>query len=470
MSLEVKAAAIYVRISSDPTGTAAGVARQHQDCQEWASRNRTVVAAVYEDNDRSAYNGKPRPQYRLMCEAIKRGDIDGVIVWHPDRLHRSPKELEDFIELIEAAGAEYHSVTGGDYDLSTPQGRMFARMLGAVARHESEDKSRRITRKAQELAQQGKRNGGGHRPYGYNAAHDKVIKKEAAVIQEAAKRIIAGDTLRSICQDFNDRKIPTVKGGQWSPTVLRTILCSGRISGQRDHHGAITSSGDWPSVISTTETARLRTILQDPSRRATRPPRSYPLTGLVFCARCGSKMVARPREDGARRYICPSPRDPGTNGCGKTYVLSEPLETFITEAVLHRLDSPQVARAIRGQLVLESSVAELELRLEDDRNQLDELAAMWGRKELSTNEWDAAKAPIQQRIREAEKQLGRSPDATALDGFIGNADALRSQWASLSAHRQRAIVAALIDSISIGPAVRGRNTFDPGRVFPTWKA
>ena len=143
----MQAAAIYARISSDPDGSALGVSRQIEDCKAWAHKHGTVVAEVYVDNDVSAYSGKARPQYRRLCDDIKEGLRDGVIAWHPDRLHRSPKELEDFIVLIEATSAEVHTVTGGDYDLSTPHGRVTARILGAVARHESEDKSRRITKK-----------------------------------------------------------------------------------------------------------------------------------------------------------------------------------------------------------------------------------------------------------------------------------------------------------------------------------
>ncbi len=47
-------------------------------------------------------------------------------------------------------------VTGGDYDLTSPDGRLSARIVGAVARKESEDRSRRVRRKHLELAEQGK--------------------------------------------------------------------------------------------------------------------------------------------------------------------------------------------------------------------------------------------------------------------------------------------------------------------------
>jgi site-specific DNA recombinase len=463
----MRAAAIYARISSDPHGLALGVGRQIEDCKAWAHRHGTVVAEVYVDNDVSAYSGKPRPEYRRMCDDIKEGLRDGVIAWHPDRLHRSPKELEDFIVLIEATSAEVHTVSGGDYDLSTPHGRVTARILGAVARHESEDKSRRITRKAIELAQQGKRNGGGTRAYGYNAAHDNVVPEEAEIVKEAAQRILAGDSLRSVCSDLNERAVPTVTGRSWSTTVLRNMLMSARLSGQREHKGEIISMGAWAAILTPAQTARLRSLLGNPDRRTNRSPRSYPLTGLVRCGLCGAKMVARPRDDGSRRYVCA--RGPGTVGCGKTYQLAEPLEHLIAEAVLYRIDSKDFVQAVAAHTTQEARAAQVEQELEDDRHQLDELAEMYGRKEMTAREWTIAKAPIQDRIAAHERRLVTFTGTSVLNGYVGHADSLRRQWNTLTAARQRAIVSALLDSIVIGPGVRGRNTFDPSRVTPNWK-
>ncbi|WP_234384634.1 recombinase family protein [Streptomyces sp. MMG1121] len=59
-----------------------------------------------------------------------------------DRLTRSPRELEDVIDLADRQGVEL-AVVSGEIDLATPTGRMVARMLGAAARHEAEHKPER---------------------------------------------------------------------------------------------------------------------------------------------------------------------------------------------------------------------------------------------------------------------------------------------------------------------------------------
>ncbi len=149
-------AAVYTRISSDPSGQRAGVERQRADCQAHCLARGWKVTEVFCDNDASAYGTKARRAYEHMLAAAESRTIDAIVTWHNDRLHRSPKELEAFIDLVERCGVRLAVVAGGDYDLTTPDGRLSARIVGAVARKESEDRSRRVRRKHLELAEQGK--------------------------------------------------------------------------------------------------------------------------------------------------------------------------------------------------------------------------------------------------------------------------------------------------------------------------
>jgi site-specific DNA recombinase len=95
-------AAIYARISHDATGEALGVERQLDDCRRLAHELGWTVADEYVDNDRSAFSGRERPEYRRLMDDVKAGTRDGILAWHTDRLHRSPNELEAFISLCEA--------------------------------------------------------------------------------------------------------------------------------------------------------------------------------------------------------------------------------------------------------------------------------------------------------------------------------------------------------------------------------
>jgi len=126
-------AGIYARISSDPDGTRLGVERQIADCEALAARLGWTVSDQYIDNDLSAWSGKARPEYQRMVDDLKNREIDAVLVWHPDRLTRHPKEVEELIALVEGIGdVRVETVTAGDYDLSTSAGRSVARIVGEM--------------------------------------------------------------------------------------------------------------------------------------------------------------------------------------------------------------------------------------------------------------------------------------------------------------------------------------------------
>ncbi len=71
-----------------------------------------------------------------------------------DRLHRRPVELEEFIALADQHGTALATVSG-ELDLGTPAGRLVARLLGAVARNEVEQKGARQKRANLQAAQPG---------------------------------------------------------------------------------------------------------------------------------------------------------------------------------------------------------------------------------------------------------------------------------------------------------------------------
>jgi site-specific DNA recombinase len=462
------AAAIYARISSDPDGDQLGVTRQVQDCVALANLRGWAVLDQYVDDDRSAYSGKARPEYQRMLDDMRAGVVDAVIVWHLDRLHRQPKELEAFFEVCDAANLIHLATVQGDINLASDDGRFHARILGAVARKESDDKSRRIRRKHQEMALAGKPAGGGTRPFGYRPDRITVDPIEAGAIREAVARIRAGDSLRSIATDWNGRDVRTVRGGPWSTHVLKRMLIGARLSGQRSLHGSIAAPGQWDAIITPAETAQLRAILTNPDRRTNRTVRRYLLAGgLLRCALCDAVLVARPNGRGDRRYLCA--KGPGFHGCGGIAIMAEPLEHLIAEAVLYRLDTPELAAALAGHARADSESAAAQDSVTADQAQLEELAGAYGQRRITFPEFLAAREPIEARIESARRRIARATRAAAIEDYVGQSDRLRTAWANLPLNRQRAIVASVLDRAIIGPAVRGRTLFDPGRVAPIWR-
>src|SRR4029077_11035227 len=132
--------------SNDPTGQELGVTRQLDDCLALADTLGWEGVTRYDDNDPSAFNGKTRPGFEAMLDAMKAGQFGALLVWHTDRLYRSMKDLLRLIDIADANRVSIKTVQGGDLDLSTSAGRMVAKILGSVAEQESEHKGERQRR------------------------------------------------------------------------------------------------------------------------------------------------------------------------------------------------------------------------------------------------------------------------------------------------------------------------------------
>lgn len=461
-----QAAAIYARISFDPSAQALGVERQVEDCKREAGRRGWHIAEVYVDNGRSAFSGKPRPEYDRMMADVADGYRDAIMVWKHDRLHRQPKELEEFFEVCDAAGLTTLATVQGDVDLATSGGKLYARIMGTVAANESQVKGERVRSKMQANAKAGKPHGPS-RPYGYQADKVTLEPTEAAIVKDLAERLLAGESLSSLVRWLNESGIATATGrGEWRTSSLRMMLLNGRLSGQRDFKGETVGPAVWPAIITIEQTDRIRALLNDPARRTNRTARRYLLAGMLRCDLCGSVLMAHPR-NGERRYACKTGAD--FTGCGRIYIKADPVEQLVADAVLYRLDTPALADALAGRSSGDQAATLVAQALEADRVQLNELAAMYGKREIGAGEWRAARAEVDQRIGKGQRDLARLNGSSAVSAWVGNGSGLRAQWSGLNLDRQRAIVRAVLDHAVVASKVAGANDFRPERVRPVWK-
>lgn len=463
---QVRAAAIYARISSDQSGEGLGVARQLEDCHRLAESKGWPVREVYVDNDISAYRGKHRPEYARMLQDIESGRVDAVIAYHQDRLTRRPMEWEQFVELCDRSGVEQLATVTSDIDFGNDNGMLIARITAAVAANESARKSERVKRKLQQNVEAGLPHGGSTRPFGYEDDRVTVRESEAKIIREVAARYLAGESMRSLANWMNDQAVPrTGRAEVWRTPTLRAILTSGRIAGLRDHKGKPAGKAVWPAIITLAQHEQILALQRSKQRQGRRAPRRYLLSGLLTCGRCGSRLYSAARQD-TRRYVCSKGPDHG--GCGRLTVVAAPVEQWIAAAVLMRLDTTAMADVLAGRAAADERQGALIAEIEAAQTALTELAEMFGASEISRPEWLAARKPAEARIVAAQRQLDQINGAHALHGLVGNGAALQATWSQLNLDRQHAIVRAVMEHATIMPGTPGAQRLDPARIVPTW--
>ena len=456
---------VYARISEDKDGTQTATARQRQDCRAFADRKGWDIMDEFEDVDISAFSRTAkRPEFERMLVALREGEIDGVLVWKLDRLTRQQRDLVRVMEACDAHKAFVASVTE-PIDTRESYGQFVAELLVAQARMESANTSARQTRKAQQEREQGLPPTNGRRCFGYGQRYDHIIPEEAAVIREARDRLLAGDSLRSVCVDLERRGVVSTAGNPWRPQLFKRLLTTPTIAGLRTKDGQL-FPGTWQPIISAEDHTRLVAQL---NRHASGPRRAsarkYLLTGFLRCGRCNGRMSAHPRTGKTRAYVCRS--NPGYGGCGKMSAKAEPLEELVKEMVLAAVDDAALAEALRARGEADDGLIESVRR---DERALEALSQdFYVDAVISRSEFLAARDGLAARLEGNRARLARRDSRNVVGSFVGGGDALRDAWEAGSLDWRRSVVGALLDYVVIKPGKPGRLAFDPERVEPVWR-
>lgn len=451
-------AAIYTRISRDAAGEGAGVARQETECRALAARRGLDVVHVYSDNSLSAYSGrKPRPGYEELLRAVRAGTVDAVIVYAADRLHRRISDLEVYVDASEVHGVPTYTVTGGDLDLATPGGRMTARILGAVARNESEQKAARQRSANAARARQGTVDLV-RKPFGWDLVDRRLITNEAEAdaIRDAYRVIITGGSLREIARRWNAAGLLPPQGrGYWDGSTVGLTLRLPRMAGYRTYHHEIVRHetgqpvlGDWEPIVDPETWQTAQVVLNDPGRR-TRPLATSRmlLSGIATCGKCGTKIESggyrqTPRGR-VRRLRC-------KRGC--IYRESEPVIDLVVESVLLHLAHIDPSR------FRPKSDAGKVARLRDELAELDargfDLAALVADGTMTASEFRAAKERLTLRRSQVEGQLPKvSAIAGARGELVSALDILRV-WEALTDDQKRATIAETAEVVLVPPGTK----------------
>lgn len=348
-------AGIYVRISEDAAGQGLGVQRQEQDCRDKAQTLGWTVHHVYSDNDVSATRSKSRPQYQAMIADIQAGVINGVVVYSLDRLTRKPSELEDFINLTEQYQTRLANVSG-EVDLSSANGKMVARLMGAMARAETDKMGERVSRQRLQSAQMGKPDGGRYRLYGYDREWN-IVEPEAAVVRKMFEMHVNGSNVTAIM-----RYMASQTDGKYPPTGKTLVHNTVKGLLQNSRYAAILPfkgseyAGNWTAIIPEETYRASQAKWNGKKMPAGHNTRKSLLPGFLYCGECDSPLHSRP---GTKRYA----RSYGCKECHKVTFKMEWLDDVILKEVAFR--AKRTKHEVRTTVDYTDQIAAIERNISD---------------------------------------------------------------------------------------------------------
>jgi site-specific DNA recombinase len=168
----------------------------------------TLIKARYDDGGYSG-GSTDRPDLQRLLDDIRARRIDVIVVYKVDRLTRSLADFAKMVELFDAHGVSFVSVTQ-QFNTTTSMGRLTLNVLLSFAQFEREVTSERIRDKIAAS----KRKGlwvGGPLPLGYDMTNGKVsvVEEEAEQVRLIFRRYLELSGVNALVRDLKARNIRT---------------------------------------------------------------------------------------------------------------------------------------------------------------------------------------------------------------------------------------------------------------------
>src|SRR5437773_5338370 len=254
--------AIYTRKSSEHNLDLAfsSLDAQREACEAYirsqAHEGWRLIPGRYDDG---AFSGASldRPALQQLLADVRAGTIDIVLVYKVDRLTRSLADFAKLIELFDAHGVSFVSVTQS-FNTSSSMGRLTLNVLLSFAQFERE----LIGERVRDKIAASKRKGiwvGGPVPLGYAAVDKKivVVPAEAEAVRTIFRRYLELGSIRALAEDLDRQGVHskartskgrTVGGGAFGVGALAYLLKNRFYIGEVVYRGQI-NRGDHTPIL-----------------------------------------------------------------------------------------------------------------------------------------------------------------------------------------------------------------------------
>jgi DNA invertase Pin-like site-specific DNA recombinase len=395
---------------------------------------------------------------------ITDGRGNAVAVWEASRASRERRIWAALLASLEERGG-YFVEYGRVHDPADPDGGFNLDMQAAHSRRESAMTRKRILRGVQARAAAGEPHG--QAVYGLQIEYDPATGKaarrvlhpeQAPIVQEIARRLLAGESATQLARELTARGVPTARGTRWYASNLITLIQRPALAGLRSYD----VTGTWPAVVTVEQHRQLVALFADPARKTTRDGshRRSLLVGPGRCGVCGGglrllrrhKTKDRPLAYGCREKFC-------------TTRNAADVDRLVELVMIELLQRPDIAERLAADDPAATGAAQEVARL---AAKLDEARRMVAEDRLSL----ASLADLEARTLPRLEALQRAAVPRHVPTVVADTagpDAAR-RWQALSFGQRRAIIGVLAD-VRLMPAPRRLPgaPFDPSCVQITPK-
>lgn len=375
---------IYARYSSHRQKDIS-IEQQVAECTAHAAGMGIRLIETYEDRAISGRRTDKRPGFQRMMKDAEKGQFNTVVAWKSNRIGRNMLEAMITEEQLRELGVKIVYVEE-EFDDSAA-GRFALRSMMNVNQFYSENMAEDIRRGIRDNAVNCKVTNG-TLPFGYKIGKDlrwEVDPPNDEYVREIYQRVLQGEHLIDIARDFNARGIPTSRGRQWSRSSFSTLLHNERYTGVYIYDD-VRVEGGVPQIISEDLFWRVQEVMKTKKNPRGRRRKSvedpYPLTGKLFCGKCGAMMggLCGTSRTGDKHYYYGCLKKRTEHSCDKKNVRRDAIEIAVARAIQVHILTDEVIAWIADcvmeyyeKSVEEAHLDELEAQYQDVCRRLDNL-------------------------------------------------------------------------------------------------
>jgi DNA invertase Pin-like site-specific DNA recombinase len=363
----------------------------------------TLVRARYDDGGFSG-GSTDRPALQHLLADVTSRRVNVIVVYKVDRLTRSLADFAKLVELFDAHGVSFVSVTQ-QFNTTTSMGRLTLNVLLSFAQFEREVTSERIRDKVAAS----KRKGlwvGGMVPLGYELKDGKllIVREEAEQVRTIFKRYLELGSVNRLVVDLGERSFrtkvrklstgATTGGVAFTQGPLFYMLRNRFYIGEVCYKNEI-FPGPQPPLLDRElfDAVQAKLTEQWSHRTATRNKSAALLSGLLFDDAGHPMTPTHSTKNGVRyRYYVSQPYLRGLAKSASSSVGRVPatdVEAAVTKALASHLGDRNRHKADQNQLdrgTIAAHVARIEVR----KNQLAIRLKMQDADGASEIDWDTA--------------------------------------------------------------------------------
>lgn len=206
-----------------------------------------LIKTAYDDGGISG-GTMERPALKQLLADINARRVDVVVVYKVDRLTRSLADFAKMVEIFDAHGVSFVSVTQ-QFNTTSSMGRLTLNVLLSFAQFEREVTGERIRDKIAASKKKGMWMGGGV-PLGYEVKERKllIVPKNAETVRHIFRRYLELGCVRLVQKEITEQGIRSLRGYVISRGILYNILSNPIYIGQIRHKG-VCHSGQHEGII-----------------------------------------------------------------------------------------------------------------------------------------------------------------------------------------------------------------------------